>query len=103
VENNNAERPVSVAASTQLAEIKDANGTSVQSYTEAFVEKCIEVGLNVVVLLAAPPDKLHMMTNIPQAVVPDALNQYASLMRKEALYVRKRAAVAPEFDPAKMN
>lgn len=69
--------------SKKLADLKDANGTSLQSYVELLMEKANEAGANVVILVAAPPASLHLVTNVDSTVIPDVLSQLASQMRKK--------------------
>lgn len=68
--------------SKKLADLKDANGTSLQSYAETLVDKAIEHDANVVILVAVPPAGLHLISNIPADVVAESLSEMASLMRK---------------------
>src|SRR5581483_2659594 len=67
---------------TKLVDLKDANGTSLQSYVDTLVEKADAAGTTIVVLIAREPDVLDVKTNVPLAVLPDALSQLASQMRK---------------------
>ena len=51
----------------QFNELKDANGTSLQSYAETLVEKCREAGLTTLIVFAKREDNnvdIHTVTNI---------------------------------------
>lgn len=67
----------------KLSDIKDDNGTSLQSYADDLMQKADAKGLTVVMIFAGDPDFLQSIQNIPVAAIPDVLNQMASQMRKQ--------------------
>jgi hypothetical protein len=67
----------------KLADLKDENGTSIQSHAEVFLEKVNSAGLSCALLLAYPPENLVLLSNLPTESVADVLSQIASQIRKE--------------------
>ena len=74
----------------KLADIKDENGTSLQTFADMLVEKTQRAGLQLVLILAQEPDFLHLLSNVPVEALPDVLSQLAAQMRKHPKTREKR-------------
>lgn len=77
----------------KLADIKDDNGTSLQSYAESLMEKGDAAGLFVFQFFASPDGNLFTtISNIPLHQQPDLLHRLAAQMKKPA---KSRETIAP--------
>lgn len=76
--------------SKKLADVKDENGTSLQSFAELLAQKADRADVRFIALFVIPDDgvvegaSLHTIGNVDMAVIPDFLSQLASQMRKQA-------------------
>lgn len=83
----------------KLADVKDDNGTSLQSYADVLLQKADAAGVTVIVLAMVPnatPTQsladLIVMHNVASiAALPDVLNQLASQMRKKPVRYEERS------------
>lgn len=65
----------------KLDQLKDSNGTSLQSYADTLIEKCQETGTVGVIILAN--EELFLITNIgDMTAVPGILKKMAIDMQK---------------------
>lgn len=69
----------------KLEDLRDANGTNLESYATSLLEKCAEHDLLVAIVFAkkveGEPDFLHTVANVDLAKLPLFLHQLAEMMR----------------------
>jgi len=81
----------------KLADIKDANGTSLQSYAESVMEKSDTAGLLTFMVFLSPDGNLFTtISNIAVHEQPDLLHRIAAQMRKPA---KSRTTLTPSTEP----
>lgn len=67
----------------KLPDLKDSNGTSIQSYAETLVEKCAEHDLISVLLFISKDSKhIHAIAPMPSTMLPQFLKELVHQMRK---------------------
>lgn len=73
---------------SKLSEIKDSNGTALQTFVSWMQEKCAECGCRSIHIVVMPgtfttPNPIAIETNIAAALLPDALEAIARDLRVE--------------------
>jgi hypothetical protein len=68
---------------SKLVDLKDSNGTSLQSYITTLIDKVDEISpeATLTIIIASPPDQLDVVSSVQLQNLPDALSQLASIMR----------------------
>lgn len=82
----------------KLSDIRDSNGTSIQSHAEVFADKLREQpSVTFVILLVHKPSKaIHTITNVDMQALPRALKELSHQMRHPA----KGEAPVTEAEPS---
>lgn len=65
----------------KLEDLKDSNGTSLDSYATTLVEKAGEHSIVVTIIFAAADGNLHVVSPIAPAKLPAALKSLAKMFR----------------------